>query len=41
MKGMMDFADERHKTWCIHCGAVLANVENNLDHVPSKSILDL
>lgn len=40
MKGMMDFADERHKAWCIHCGAVLANVENNLDHVPSKSILD-
>lgn len=40
MKGMLDFSDERHKAWCIHCGAVLANVENNLDHVPSKSILD-
>jgi hypothetical protein len=40
MKGMPDFSDERHKAWCIHCGAVLADVENNLDHVPSKSILD-
>ncbi|WP_417417636.1 hypothetical protein [Hoeflea sp.] len=40
MKGTMDFADERHKGACIHCGAVLANVESNLDHVPSKSILD-
>jgi hypothetical protein len=40
MKGLLDFVDERHKTWCIHCGAVLASVEANLDHVPSKSILD-
>ncbi|MFG6517858.1 MULTISPECIES: hypothetical protein [unclassified Sulfitobacter] len=40
MKGLLDFADERHKAWCIYCGAVLANVETNLDHIPSKSILD-
>lgn len=32
--------DKRHKAWCIHCGEVLASVETNLDHVPSKSILD-
>ena len=40
MKGMRDYADERHKGWCIHCGAVLGSVESNLDHVPSKTILD-
>lgn len=40
MKSLPDFVDERHKAWCIHCGEVLASVETNLDHVPSKSILD-
>ena len=34
-----DYSDERQKAWCIHCGAVLANVEANRDHVPSKSLL--
>ena len=40
MKQMRDYSDERHKGWCIHCGAVLSSVESNLDHVPSKTILD-
>lgn len=40
MKSIPDFVDERHKTWCIHCGKVLGRVETNLDHVPSKSLLD-
>lgn len=40
MRQMRDYADERHKGWCIHCKAGLGNVESNLDHVPSKSILD-
>lgn len=40
MKGMTDYADERHKAWCIHCGSILGSVESNLDHVPSKTILD-
>lgn len=40
MKQMRDYADERHKGWRIHCKAVLGSVESNLDHVPSKSILD-
>jgi len=40
MRGIRDYADERHRGWCIHCGAVLANVESNQDHVPSKTILD-
>jgi len=40
VKGFPDFVDERHKVCCIHCGTVLASVETNLDHVPSKSILD-
>ena len=34
-----DYSDERQKAWCIHCGAVIANVNANLDHVPSKSLL--
>lgn len=40
MKGTKDYADQRHKGWCIHCGAVLSSAESNLDHVPSKTILD-
>ncbi|MFI0396967.1 hypothetical protein [Paracoccus jiaweipingae] len=40
MKRLQDYADERHKGWCIHCKAVLGSVESNLDHVPSKTILD-
>jgi hypothetical protein len=40
MKQMGDYADERHKGWCIHCKAVLGSVESNHDHVPSKTILD-
>lgn len=40
MKGIRDYADERHKGWCIHCGADFGSVESNLDHVPSKTILD-
>jgi len=40
MKQMRDYADERHKGWCIHCKAGFKNVESNLDHVPSKTILD-
>jgi len=37
---LRDYADERHKGWCIHCKTVLGNVESNLDHVPSRTILD-
>lgn len=40
MKQMRNYVDERHKGWCIHCGAVLGSVESNLDHVPSKTILN-
>ena len=40
MKSLPDFADERFKGACIHCGAVLAKVKTNRDHVPSKSLLD-
>jgi len=40
MKDPLEFVDERHKAWCVHCGAVLKTVESNLDHVPSQSILD-
>ena len=40
MKGMRDYADDRHKGGCIHCGVSLGSVESNLDHVPSRTILD-
>lgn len=34
-----DFSDERHKSWCIHCGAAIADAHSNRDHVPTKSFL--
>jgi hypothetical protein len=34
-----DFSDERQKAWCIHCGSVIADIESNRDHVPTKSLL--
>ena len=39
MREVEDFTDDRLKTWCIHCGDVIANVQSNRDHVPSKSLL--
>jgi hypothetical protein len=39
MREIEDFTDDRLKTWCIHCGATIANVRSNRDHVPSKSLL--
>ena len=40
MKNITDTADERHKSWCIHCGAGIGEKETNRDHVPSKSFLE-
>ena len=40
MKAIDEFSDERHKTWCLHCGKVLAQSPTNRDHVPSKVLLD-
>jgi hypothetical protein len=34
-----DFTDERLKVWCIHCGAGIADIDSNRDHVPTKSLL--
>lgn len=39
MREIEDFTDDRLKAWCIHCGDVIANVESNRDHVPTKSLL--
>ena len=39
MDQIREFADERQKSWCIHCGSPLSSVETNRDHVPSKSLL--
>lgn len=33
------FADDRLKTWCIHCGGELATLDTNRDHVPTKKFL--
>ena len=39
MREIGGFTDERLKAWCIHCGDVIADVESNRDHVPTKSFL--
>jgi hypothetical protein len=39
MEQIPDFSDSRNKTWCIHCGSYLNQIEINRDHVPSKSLL--
>lgn len=39
MRELEDFSDDRLKAWCIHCGDIIANVESNRDHVPTKSLL--
>jgi hypothetical protein len=31
--------DSRQKSWCIHCGGWIVELETNRDHVPSKSLL--
>lgn len=39
MREIEDFTDDRLKAWCIHCGDVIASIESNRDHVPTKSFL--
>lgn len=39
MQYINEFVDERQKSWCIQCGAWLADVETSNDHVPSKALL--
>lgn len=39
MREIEDFTDDRLKAWCIHCSDVIADVESNRDHVPTKSFL--
>jgi hypothetical protein len=40
MEEIAHFTDERHKAWCIHCSAPMANSHTNRDHVPTKGLLD-
>lgn len=40
MEFIDEFTDDRQKSWCIHCGAWIAETATNSDHVPSKSLLD-
>lgn len=39
MRQVPEFPDERHKAWCIHCGASIDEAQTNRDHVPSKCFL--
>jgi len=39
MDQIEEFVDQRQKSWCIHCGKSIAEVETNRDHVPSKGFL--
>ena len=39
MESIYEFVDERQKSWCIHCGGWIAQLETNRDHAPSKSLL--
>ncbi len=39
MENIEDFFDKRNRAWCIHCGGVLASMVNNMDHVPTQSLL--
>lgn len=39
MRKIEEFADERQKSWCIHCARPLVGLKTNEDHVPSKSLL--
>lgn len=39
MQKIEEFADQRLKSWCIHCARPLVDLETNEDHVPSKSLL--
>lgn len=39
MERIEDYSDSRQKSWCIHCGRSLWNLETSDDHVPTKSLL--
>lgn len=39
VKRIEDFVDDRQKSWCIHCARLLADLQTNEDHVPTKSLL--
>lgn len=39
MQNIEEFVDKRQKSWCIHCGGWIAELETSRDHVPSKSLL--
>lgn len=39
MQIIEEFSDDRQKNWCLHCGGWLVNLDTNVDHAPSKSLL--
>ncbi|MDO9443545.1 MAG: hypothetical protein Q7T73_21905 [Beijerinckiaceae bacterium] len=39
MEKIEDFADKRHKSWCLYCGGLLVELATNRDHAPSQSFL--
>lgn len=40
MEEIEHFTDDRHKTWCIHCGSPIIDRHTNRDHVPTKGLLE-
>lgn len=40
MERIEEFSDERNKAWCIHCGAWMVDADSNLDHAPTKALLN-
>lgn len=39
MDQIEEVVDDRQKAWCIYCGGWIVELETNLDHVPSKVLL--
>ena len=35
-----DYSDNRHKSWCFHCGVTLGTNPTNREHIPTKSLLN-
>jgi hypothetical protein len=40
MNHIEEFVDQRQKSWCIHCGGWISELETNRDHVPSRGLLE-
>lgn len=39
MDEIKEFTDDRYKSWCVHCGGWIEQLNINRDHVPSRGLL--